>query len=60
VGVNQTPTIFVNGRALPLTGIPYEMLQKIIEFQAKLDGVPLPPAPPAPPTPPAKPAPSLR
>jgi protein-disulfide isomerase len=57
VGVNQTPTIFVNGRALPLTGIPYEMLQKIIEFQAKLDGVPLPPAPPAPP---AKPAPSLR
>jgi protein-disulfide isomerase len=57
VGVNQTPTLFVNGRALPLTGIPYEMLQKIVEFQAKLDGVPLPPAPPAPP---AKPAPSLR
>jgi protein-disulfide isomerase len=57
VGVNQTPTLFVNGRALPLTGIPYEMLQKIIEFQAKLDGVPLPPAPPAPAP---KPAPSLR
>jgi protein-disulfide isomerase len=57
VGVNQTPTIFVNGRALPLTGIPYETLQKIIEFQAKLDGVPLPPAPPAPA---AKPAPSLK
>jgi protein-disulfide isomerase len=57
VGVNQTPTIFVNGRGLPLTGVPYEMLQKIIEFQAKLDGVPLPPAPMAPP---AKPAPSLR
>ncbi len=57
VGVNQTPTLFVNGRGLPLTSIPYEMLQKIIEFQAKLDGVPLPPAPPAPP---AKPAPSLR
>jgi protein-disulfide isomerase len=57
VGVNQTPTIFVNGRALPLTGIPYETLEKIIEFQAKLDGVPLPPAPPAPA---AKPAPSLK
>jgi protein-disulfide isomerase len=57
VGVNQTPTLFVNGRALPITGIPYDMLQKIVEFQAKLDGVPLPPAPPAPP---AKPAPSLR
>ena len=34
-----------------------QMLQKIIEFQAGLDGVPLPPAPPAPAP---KPAPSLR
>ena len=57
VGVNSTPTIFVNGRGLPAVGIPYPMLQKIIEFQAKLDGVPLPPAPPAPAP---KPAPSLR
>jgi protein-disulfide isomerase len=57
VGVNQTPTLIVNGRALPINGIPYGMLQKIIEFQAQLDGVPLPPAPPAPPE---KPAPSLR
>jgi protein-disulfide isomerase len=57
VGVNSTPTIFVNGRGLPLVGIPYGMLQKIIEFQAQLDGVPLPPATPAPPE---KPAPSLR
>jgi protein-disulfide isomerase len=57
VGVNSTPTIFVNGRGLPLTGIPYETLQKIIEFQAKLDGVALTPATPAAP---AKPAPSLR
>jgi protein-disulfide isomerase len=57
VGVNSTPTIFVNGRGLPAVGIPYPMMQKIIEFQAGLDGVPLPPAPPAPP---AKPAPSLR
>jgi protein-disulfide isomerase len=54
VGVNQTPTLFVNGRALPINGIPYEMLQKIIAFQANLDGVSLPP----PPT--AKPAPSLK
>jgi protein-disulfide isomerase len=57
VGVNSTPTIFVNGRGLPAVGIPYPMLQKIIEFQAGLDGVPLPPAPPAPAP---KPAPSLR
>jgi protein-disulfide isomerase len=57
VGVNSTPTIFINGRGLPAVGIPYPMLQKIVEFQAQLDGVPLPPAPPAPA---AKPAPSLR
>jgi len=57
VGVNSTPTIFINGRGLPIVGIPYPMLQKIIEFQATLDGVPLPPAPPAPAE---KPAPSLR
>jgi protein-disulfide isomerase len=57
VGVNSTPTIFINGRGLPVVGIPYPMLQKIIEFQAQLDGVPLPPAPPAPAP---KPAPSLR
>jgi protein-disulfide isomerase len=54
VGVNSTPTIFINGRGLPAVGIPYPMLQKIIEFQAQLDGVPVPPAP-AP-----KPPPSLR
>jgi protein-disulfide isomerase len=57
VGVNSTPTIFVNGRGLPVNGIPYPTLQKIIEFQAKLDGVALPAAPPAPAP---KPAPSLR
>jgi protein-disulfide isomerase len=57
VGVNSTPTIFINGRALPIVGIPYPMLQKIVEFQAQLDGVPVPPAPPAPAP---KPAPSLR
>jgi protein-disulfide isomerase len=54
VGVNSTPTIFVNGRGLPVTGIPYETLRKIIDFQAQLDGIALPgvPAP--------RPAPSLR
>jgi protein-disulfide isomerase len=57
VGVNSTPTLFINGRGVPPNGVPYQMLQKIIEFQAQLDGVPLPPAPPAPAP---KPAPSLR
>ncbi len=59
VGVNSTPTLFVNGRGLPIVGIPYDMLQRIIEFQAQLDGVPLTPAVKTPP-PPTKPAPSLR
>jgi protein-disulfide isomerase len=32
VGVNSTPTLFVNGRSLPFAGIPYEQLKKIIDF----------------------------
>jgi protein-disulfide isomerase len=38
-GVDQTPMLAVNGRLLPLAGIPYETLKKIILFQASLDGV---------------------
>jgi len=38
-GINETPTLVVNGRALPLTSIPYDMLKQIIQFQATLDGV---------------------
>ncbi len=48
LGVNSTPTLFVNGRGLPLGGIPYETLQKIVDFQAQQDGVSLPARPPAP------------
>jgi protein-disulfide isomerase len=40
VGVNQVPTIAVNGREIP-ANISYDMLKKIVEFQAKLDGVTL-------------------
>jgi protein-disulfide isomerase len=32
VGVNSTPTLFVNGRALPLAGIPYDQLKLIIDY----------------------------
>ncbi len=39
VGVNSTPTIFINGRALPFAGIPYDTLKQIIRYQAQLDGV---------------------
>lgn len=39
VGVDQTPMIAVNGRVLPLTGIPYETLKMIIVYQAEQDGI---------------------
>ena len=39
VGVDQTPLLAVNGRLIPLGGIPYETIKEIIVFQASLDGV---------------------
>ncbi|WP_255551199.1 DsbA family protein [Granulicella sp. dw_53] len=38
VGVDQTPSIAVNGHVLPLTQIPYETLKTIITYQAAIDG----------------------
>jgi protein-disulfide isomerase len=38
-GVDQTPTLAVNGRLIPLVGIPYETVKQIIQFQATMDGV---------------------
>ena len=35
VGVNSTPTLFVNGRMLPLAGFPYDQLKKIIDYDLK-------------------------
>jgi hypothetical protein len=37
--VNQTPTLMVNGRQVPIGGLPYETIKQIVEYQAKLDGV---------------------
>jgi protein-disulfide isomerase len=37
-GIDQTPTLVVNGRPISL-GIPYETIKQLIVFQAKLDGV---------------------
>ena len=48
LGVNSTPTMFINGRGIPLSGIPYETLRQIIDFQAQEDGVSLPARAPAP------------
>ena len=49
VGVDQTPTIAVNGRLLPASpaALPYETLKKIILFQAQLDGLHIDPPPPS-------------
>jgi protein-disulfide isomerase len=44
LGVEQTPILMVNGRMIPLGGLPYETLKQVIIFQAGLDGVTLPAA----------------
>ncbi|HUX45875.1 MAG TPA: thioredoxin domain-containing protein [Terracidiphilus sp.] len=41
LNVNQTPTLMVNGRQVPLGGVPYTTIKSIVEYQAKLDGVTL-------------------
>ena len=38
LGVNQVPTLVINGREVPANA-PYETLKKIVAYQAKLDGV---------------------
>ncbi len=37
LGVNQTPTLFVNGRGVPLGGLAYEQLKTIVAYQFSLD-----------------------
>jgi protein-disulfide isomerase len=39
IGVDQTPMLVVNGHVLPASQIPYEVLRKIIAYQAGQDGV---------------------
>jgi protein-disulfide isomerase len=39
LNVEQTPTLMVNGRQVPIGGLPYDTLKQIVEYQAKLDGV---------------------
>lgn len=36
--IAQTPRLVVNGRVLPLAGVPYETLKSVILYQAGLDG----------------------
>lgn len=39
LNINQTPTLMVNGRQVPIGGMTYDTLKKIIEYQEKLDGI---------------------
>lgn len=40
VSVAQTPVLMINGRQIPVSAVPYDTLKKIVEYQAKIDGVP--------------------
>jgi protein-disulfide isomerase len=37
LNVNETPTLFIDGRAIPMMAVPYEQLKKVIEYQFSLD-----------------------
>lgn len=37
LNVMETPTLFINGRSIPLNGVPYETLKQIIAFQVQDD-----------------------
>lgn len=38
LGVNQTPSLAINGRLIPLGGVPYDALKQIIAYQSQMDG----------------------
>ena len=39
LGITGTPTLVVNGRALPLGQVPYAALKNVVVYQGKLDGI---------------------
>jgi len=39
IGVDQTPTLVVNGYALPFTSLPYSILRRIVAYRAGQDGI---------------------
>ena len=41
LGVEQTPTLVVNGYALAMGAIPYSVLRRIVAFRANEDGIPV-------------------
>jgi len=41
IGIDQTPTLVVNGYALPMGSLPYNVLRRIIAYRANQDGIPV-------------------
>ena len=39
LNINQTPTLMINGRQVPIGAVPYETIKKIVEYQKQLDGI---------------------
>ena len=39
LSINQTPTLMVNGRQVPIGGTSYEVIKQIVQYQEKLDGI---------------------
>jgi protein-disulfide isomerase len=39
LNINQTPVLVINGRQVPIGGVPYETLKQIVDYQIKIDGV---------------------
>jgi protein-disulfide isomerase len=37
LNVNETPMLFIDGRAVPMLAVPYDQLKKIVEYQFSLD-----------------------
>jgi predicted DsbA family dithiol-disulfide isomerase len=38
IGINEVPTLVINGRQIP-ANIPYDVLKKVVEFQMQRDGL---------------------
>ncbi len=41
VGADGTPALYINGFPIPINGVPYEMLKRIVAFRGSHDGVPV-------------------
>jgi len=45
IGIDTTPMLVVNGYALPLMSLPYNVLRRIVAYRANQDGIPVTLAP---------------